>query len=556
MTHVIEVKSHVARDLMQSAQVFNTPARVAWEYVSNSLDNPEPGQASVVCRVEVSPAKKRLRVIDNARGMTRADLQNFFTMHAENVRRKAGLAARGRFGTGKSAAFGIARRLHIRTVRDGRANEVELRRDQIEAAREGEPFPVQELAKDVAVNEPNGTVVTIDEIQLPIGKIEPGAIKVYIERHFGRHQQSHIVYVNNEPCRYQEPDYADERFFDVPDELAPVLGDGIRARICFSPTPLEDSAGVDVLSKGIYHATTLAGSAGREFSSHIFGDVDVARLEDVQDTEVPPPFDNTRRNELNPLNRTVGILFGWLQACIETVRTDWVRKDQERRRTEEAKRLRREAEEIAKILNDDFREYQEELARAKRSAGGDLGPLKALKGDPGPGEVLPDEGTEPSAYEAAHGPREGDGPDSDGEKLGDIPGGGPGLAPGASTGSEQRTTSGPQPRPRGGFSLDFRNEGERVYRSRYESEQRLIVVNLDHPQVASAVTNKGSVTSPEFRKLAYEIAFTEYAVAVAREQATRQGEAYDAIDALTDVRSVIDRVTRRAAAIFGSSATA
>jgi len=39
-------------------------------------------------------------------------------------------------------------------------------------------------------------------------------------------------------------------------------------------------------------------------------------------------------------------------------------------------------------------------------------------------------------------------------------------------------------------------------------------VNLDHPQVAAAAKGEDGSRSKEFRKLAYEIAFTEYAVAV------------------------------------------
>src|SRR5207302_9841247 len=132
--------------------------------------------------------------------------------------------------------------------------------------------------------------------------------------------------------------------------------------------------------------------------------------------------------------------------------TEWVKKDQERRRSEEAKRLAREASEIAKILNDDFREYQDELARASRSSGGDLGPLKVLRGEPGPGEVLPGEGEDPTEFQQAHGIREGEGTRNEGERPGDAPGEGPNLTAGTATGSEQ-TPTGTQRRLRGGFAV-------------------------------------------------------------------------------------------------------
>ena len=47
-------------------------------------------------------------------------------MHGENIDRKAGRPGRGRFGTGKSAAFGIGDVLRLTTVRNGKRSKVEL----------------------------------------------------------------------------------------------------------------------------------------------------------------------------------------------------------------------------------------------------------------------------------------------------------------------------------------------------------------------------------------------------------------------------------------------
>src|SRR2546428_1048132 len=100
------VKSHVSRDLLQSAALFKNEHLAVWEYVSNGLQYVDPGISPIV-RVKLDNQRKRITIEDNGRGMTFADLQNFFVMHGENVDRKAGRAGRGIFGTGKSAAFGI-----------------------------------------------------------------------------------------------------------------------------------------------------------------------------------------------------------------------------------------------------------------------------------------------------------------------------------------------------------------------------------------------------------------------------------------------------------------
>src|SRR5207253_11364899 len=66
-------------------------------------------------------------------------------------------------------------------------------------------------------------------------------------------------------------------------------------------------------------------------------------------------------------------------------------------------------------------------------------------------------------------------------------------------------------RPRGGFSVKFRNLGEDQDRSRYDMERKTIYINLDHPAVAAAL-GSGGVEETTFRRLSYEIAFTEYAI--------------------------------------------
>jgi HSP90 family molecular chaperone len=105
----IFVKSHVARDLLQNAAIFKTPKLVVWEYVANGLEYVDEGTQPVV-NVKLDNSKKRITITDKGRGMDLDGLRNFFVMHGENIDRKEGRPGRGRFGTGKSAAFGIADR--------------------------------------------------------------------------------------------------------------------------------------------------------------------------------------------------------------------------------------------------------------------------------------------------------------------------------------------------------------------------------------------------------------------------------------------------------------
>src|ERR1700674_1836756 len=100
----LKVTSHVGRDLLASAASFKNEAAVVWEYVVNSLQYVDAGVSPRV-QVTIAPGRKGINIWDNGRGMSAVDLEHFFRMHGENLDRLAGRAGRGKFGTGKSAAF-------------------------------------------------------------------------------------------------------------------------------------------------------------------------------------------------------------------------------------------------------------------------------------------------------------------------------------------------------------------------------------------------------------------------------------------------------------------
>src|SRR6266536_2620661 len=144
----LKVTSHVGRDLLQSAALFKHEHSVVWEYVSNGLEYVDPGVSPIV-KVAVDSKSHRITIRDNGRGMSFSDLHRYFQMHAENIDRKRGKPGRGLFGTGKSAAFGIANLLRVTTARGGKRSCVELIRSAIEAPGGDDSVPVGIIARDV-----------------------------------------------------------------------------------------------------------------------------------------------------------------------------------------------------------------------------------------------------------------------------------------------------------------------------------------------------------------------------------------------------------------------
>lgn len=240
--------------------------------------------------------------------MTMEGLKNFFVMHGENLDRKAGTPGRGRFGTGKSAAFGIGDFLRVTSIRDQRRTKVEVTRQDLEKASSGEPIPVRVLESEVPRSEPNGTAIDIEQVHLR-SLDQPGCIR-YIERHLAKWPKNCTVVVNNHECEYAEPPIADQRRFRPTGPFRDAIGD-VELVIKISKAPVdEDLRGVSIFSNGVWHETTLAGAEGKDMSGYIFGEIDVPMLDD--DNSPISPFDLSRSMRLNPSSDLVRSIYAFI----------------------------------------------------------------------------------------------------------------------------------------------------------------------------------------------------------------------------------------------------
>ena len=492
----IEVTSHVARDFLQNAAYFYTMPKVVWEYVANSLDAVKDDILTVIA-VEIT--SHEVSISDNSRGMSRKELGSFFEMHGENILRKQGQRVRGRFGTGKCAAFGLANSLRIDTTQAGLQNVVELHRKDIEKAQSGEPFSVRDIEVDQPTDEDDGTIVVIRELNIK----RPNVDKVisYVERHLSRyHTRAHVT-VNGHVCKFKEPPFVKqfERF--PPTAVAKHIGD-VSLNVKVSPVPLDDDTrGIDILSHGIWHETTLEGIERKEIANQIFGQIDVPKLED--DESPIPAFDNTRNNTLNRQNPIVVTLLGWLSEELEEIRLDLVRQAREKRQSEIEAKLVKEAKKISDILNRDFEQQEMELEMTRR--------VKRSGSRSVPGNT---QRTKPTAPQ------------------------------GNRPGTKKNTSGRDEKRVKAIFSIEFERITAEQNRSRYAGDTKTIFINLDHPQIAGAFETGGNTTdSRQFREVCYEVAAVEYAIALPYEKLEKD-ELYPAEDALFDVRETIDRVTK------------
>ena len=539
----LHVTSHVGRDVLAQAAQFKTEAASVWEYVVNSLQYVDPG---VQPKVEVTVKRDSIVISDNGAGMDEDSLRHFFTMHGENLKRRAGRMGRGKWGTGKSAAFGIANTLSVDTVRAGVRNVVELHRSAIEASS-GEAIPVDWKARNQPVDAPNGTVVTISDLLLT--RIDKGTIIEYIERNLAAFRgTSPTVAVNNHVCEYHEPPIKKTSTFSPSDKQAETLGH-VTLTISASVTPLREwEQGVAVLAgPGNLVAIERGGLEHKEFGNYLFGDIDVPALE-TYSTPLEP-FDGSRSLTLNPKHPVVAVLVGFIGSKMEQVRQELVAEYKSAREEEEARRLAKQADALADILNDDFRSQINRL-RDIRAATSRPGSAAATHGTTAQGDTESDfwiagldEPGDLEAETSAHSERGG----GKGRPAPDVPKVGTPSPEGQSVVSPAGGT-GQRPRPRGGFSVEYLPKGASEDRSIYDAPRMTIIINTDHPVVAAALSRDG-IESISFRRLSYEIAFSEYAIALSYEMVSRD-PAMPADDVLYDIRATLRRITRAAAPLY------
>jgi hypothetical protein len=535
------VKTHVPRDLLQNADLFKNEKLVIWEYVSNGLEYCDEGTNPIV-HVIIDNGNRRISIKDNGRGMDLDGLKNFFIMHGENIDRKKGRHVRGMFGTGKSAAFGIADILSITTIRNGKKCRVELNRTEIESMHSNDSIPVKVLDREVPTNENNGTLIEIENVHIKMRQVD--VIK-FIERHIAKWRNA-TVFVNNHECEFIEPIAVDTKLFHTEGNFKDIIGDvDLVIRIAGEPLNSEDN-GIAIYSNGIWHETTLAGNMGREMSQYIFGEIDVPKID--EDNSPIKAFDLSRSMKLNPDNELVQSIYAFVGQKIELVRRELLKEEKKRKEGEEAKKLAKQAESIASIINEDFQEFRQRLmkAKAKGLGGLDSGFRKEttgsdeedfIFGNQEPADIISIKGAGSFGGSGLGGKEQKKGtpevqPSSENaNKLGKYSGG------------KDKLTS-----FRGGFRVEFKPMGKDSNRALYVSEERAIYINIEHPQLVYAM-GSGSVEDPIFQRLSYEVAFSEYCIALAAEL-NQRNEYIDTSDPIVAIRESINRIARKAAHLF------
>ena len=308
-----------------------------------------------------------IQIKDNGHGMDTDRINQFLTMHGEQISDNRKIK-RGKFGSGKSAAFGIADTLEVETVSNGKLNKFKLTKEQLQNS-DGNSINPEIALSNVETEAQDGTLITISEINVPFHQEE--VIK-QIERNLPQLMgYDPEIVVNDHICKRKEIDITHTEKFIPDSQLINKLGN-IELIINVSRVALsEEESGIFIsVGEGRLIGKEDFGLGAKEMGTYLQGFITVPNL----DNEVNgiSAYTQARDLKLNKNHELVNALIPFLGSSLEKVRKKLVKEKRDKQESDEGRKLQRLGNEISDVLNKSYLHKQEELQRIRKGAIGSI----------------------------------------------------------------------------------------------------------------------------------------------------------------------------------------
>ncbi len=539
----LSYKTNTARAILGNAGLFKYPQHVIWEYVTNEIQYRDK---KVKPLIYVTLDNKKIIIQGNGEGMDEKGLANFFILHGQNQDRLKGKHGRGKHGTGKSAAFAIANNFRIRTIKNKKLYELEITKKDLKKyeAQTGD-IPLEKCVKinGKKINSDNGTTIEISEINVKLNKKE---IIEELEKKLFYWKEAE-VWVNEHKCKYDEPQIKDKIIINS-HKTHPELGN-IDLTIKVSAEPLEkEKNGIAILTSGVLQETTLCGAENKEMANYIFGEIDCPILdEDDQDVAATTI---ARDMKLNPENKRVKAIYSFIGPNVEIVRKKLVLENEKLKESENQKKLQKHAEKMQEKINKHFEKWKNKVVmKFNRPSDGKLGiaedqnsNINNLNGSLSVGDEI--EALTDLAFNFAKDLK------NKGQNLESKNKNKNSLKEKENENKKAKKVNGSGNNKSSGgtkFKVEYQNNGDQNPRAKFDSENNIVFINLEHPQVLKLINDVGKnndyTKDPMFRKISDEIAFTEYAFGLANLLYQKKYYAENTDEYLREARSIINELS-------------
>lgn len=315
----------------------------------------------------------KIVIQDNGEGMDEHDIREAYMFLGSGQKRaitRTHVFHRlpiGNKGIGKLAGFGIAKRIELRTVKNGKAFEFCLDRDELEKAEKmgklKEPIldrALMPLTEFDAKDQPSGTTVTLRKLRPECGRIDTNKVMAHLAQELPLGKDFRVI-VSGRPC---EPKYIPARRKIPVDHIDPVCGH-IIGEILLATKMLKRPGVFTTVRSRVIGEPSLFGLSPTSFTYHvgdlIAGSVEVASFDPEDKTDEVPVIKTDREGFIETHPK--------YEAYSEYMRkllTDICREEEKRHQAQEEAEKKAKVDEAIKKVAEDFNAYDELLRRKTR----------------------------------------------------------------------------------------------------------------------------------------------------------------------------------------------
>ncbi len=343
--------------------------------------------------VSIHSVQDTIMIEDNGEGMDEQDIREgymFLASEQKRVVKHTPIYHRlpiGNKGIGKLAGFGIAKRIEVRTVKNGKAFEFCMDRDELgkgdrmgklkEPILDRASMPFKQFA---AKGQLSGTTVTLRKLRPECGRIDANKIIAHLAHELPLGKDFKVI-VNGHPC---EPKDIPARRKILVDHMDPVC-DRIVGEIIVATKMLRKPGIFTTVRGRVVGEPRLFGLSATSFTYHIgdliAGSIEVASFDPENRTNEMPVIKTDREGfiETHPKYEAYS-------NYMSKVLTDIGREEEKKRQSQEEAEKKAKVDEAIKQVAEDFNAYDELLKRKARRDS----PIRGRKDEEGRKVMRPD----------------------------------------------------------------------------------------------------------------------------------------------------------------------
>lgn len=325
----------------------------------------------------IRPGEDEITIEDNGEGMDEQGIREGYMFLGSGQKRaviRTPVYHRlpiGNKGIGKLAGFGIAKRVEVRTVKDSKAFEFCLDRDELERAeRMGKlkesilDRASMELKEFGAKGQPSGTIVTLRKLRPECGRIDVDKVMAHIAHELPLGRDFRVV-VNGQVCEPKHIPASRKIPVDYTDPVCGrIAGEIIVARKMLSKPGVLPGVFTTVRGR-VVGEPSLFNLSPTSFTYHIgdliTGSVEIASFDPEDEIDATPVIKTDREGFVETHPKYVAY-----SNYMTKLLTDICREEEKKRQTKKEAEKKAKVDEAIKQVAEDFNAYDELLKRKAR----------------------------------------------------------------------------------------------------------------------------------------------------------------------------------------------